>query len=83
MKTLDLLNIMTQPFIKIKVFIENEENLLYENYQYPLYKALKYCTDYVRLNHREINYLYYSEIKYINFKNNKLIIILKKLEGVK
>lgn len=31
MKTLDLLNIMTQPFIKIKVFIENEENLLYEN----------------------------------------------------
>lgn len=81
MKTLDLLNIMTQPFMKIKVFIENEENFLYENYDYPLYKALKYCTDYVRLNHRELNYLYYSEIKYIKFKNNKLIIVLEELKG--
>lgn len=83
MRTLDLLNIMTQPFIKVKVFIEDTENLLCENYGYPLYKKLKCCTDYACLDNRELNYLYYSEIKCIRFDKNKLMIVLEKFKGEK
>ena len=46
-----------------------------------LYSILKRCNKNICLNHREMNYLYYSEIKYINFRNDKLIIVLENLKG--
>lgn len=79
MKTLDLLNIMTQVFIKVRIYIENEKNFLYEDYGYPLWKCLKYSTDWTLEHDRKINYIYNSEIKYISFKTGKLTIVLKEL----
>jgi hypothetical protein len=54
MKTLDLLNIMTQVFIKVRIYIENEKNFLYEDYGYPLWKCLKYSTDWTLEHDRKI-----------------------------
>lgn len=79
MKTLDLLNISTQVFMKVKIFIENEKYFLYEDYGYPLWKMLKYSTDWTLEHDSKINYIYNAEIKSINFGRNKLTIILKDL----
>lgn len=81
MKTLDLLNIMTQVFIKVKIYIKTEKNFFYEDYGYPLYKTLKLCEHYSRSTDRQINYIYNSEIKYISFKTGVLTIVLKELQG--
>lgn len=81
MKTFDLLNIMTQVFIKVRIYIENEKNFFYEDYGYPLYKMLKLCEHYSNSTDRKINYIYNSEIRYISFKTGVLTIVLKKLQG--
>lgn len=41
MKTLELLNIMSQPFTMIEIYIKNEEKFLYKENMYPLWKFLK------------------------------------------
>lgn len=79
MKTLDLLNIMTQVFIKVRIYIENEKRFFYEDYGYSLYEKLKFRENYGRVNDRNIDYIYNSEIKYITFKTGVLTIVLKEL----
>lgn len=81
MKTLDLLNIMTQVFIKVRIYIENEKKFFYEDFGYPLYKTLKLREHYSSSTDRKINYIYNSEIKYIIFKTGVLTIVLKELQG--
>lgn len=81
MKTLDLLNIMTQTFIKVRIYIENGKNFFYEDYGYPLYQKLKFRETYGSVNDRIIDYIYNSEIKYISFITDKLTIVIKKLQG--
>ena len=81
MKTLDLLNKMTQVFIMVSIFIENEKNFLYKDYGCSLYKMLKFREHYGDSTDRKINYIYKSEIKYISFGMGKLTIVLKELQG--
>ena len=76
MKTLELLNIMSQPYTMIEIYIENEENILYRDYMYPLWNFLKCCTKYILSTDTKANDIFSNEIKYIRFKNNKLIIVL-------
>lgn len=79
MKTLDILKIMTQVFIKVIIYKKNEKNFFYEDYGYPLYEKLKFRERYGSVNDREIDYIYNSEIKYITFKTGVLTIVLKEL----
>ena len=79
MKTLDILKIMTQVFIKVIIYKKNEKKFFYEDYGYPLYEKLKFRERYGSVNDREIDHIYNSEIKYITFKTGVLTIVLKEL----
>lgn len=81
MKTLELLKIITQVFIKVRIYIENEKKFFYEDHGYPLYEKLKFRETYGSVNDRIIDYIYNSEIKYISFKTGILTIVLKELQG--